>query len=252
VRLFLERFSLQLPAPTARTFRSALFIAAIAVVLALVMAWRALPKSDADVAPPPSPTEFFDEATPTVALGSTPPSVNLATNPTNPATIFVHVTREVAKPGVVEIPFGARVVAALEKAGGVKPGQKIENVNLARIAIDGEQIYFGANRTTRPRPASSTAAAPARVTKPGAVPTPAIPAAPTTQNAPQPAKSNLINLNSATATDLELLPGVGPVLAKRIIDFRKSHGGFLNVQGLLEVKGIGDKTFKEISAHVTV
>jgi competence protein ComEA len=82
------------------------------------------------------------------------------------------------------------------------------------------------------------------------MPTPAIPAA--TPSAQQPAKSNLINLNSATATDLELLPGVGPVLAKRIIDFRKSHGGFLNVQGLLEVKGIGDKIFKEISAHVTV
>jgi competence protein ComEA len=231
------------------------------------MAWRALPKSDADVTPPPSPTEFFDEASPNVtsgladptfapaaadpvaALGSTPPSANLATTPTQSATIFVHVTGEVAKPGVVEIPFGARVVAALEKAGGVKSGQKIENVNLARIAIDGEQIYFGANRTTRPRPASSTAAAPARVTKPGAMPTPAIPATPT---APQPAKSNLINLNSATATDLELLPGIGPVLAKRIIEFRKSHGGFLNVQGLLEVKGIGDKTFKEISAHVTV
>jgi competence protein ComEA len=264
VRSLLEKFSLQLPAPTARTFRSAIFIAAIAVVLALVMAWRALPRSDADVAPPPSPTEFFDEASPAfasgladptfapgaadpvAALGSTPPSANLATTPTQSATIFVHVTGEVAKPGVVEIPFGARVVAALEKAGGVKPGQKIENVNLARIAIDGEQIYFGANRTTRPRPASSTAAAPARVTKPGAMPTPAIPAA------PQPAQSNLINLNSATATDLELLPGIGPVLAKRIIDFRKSHGGFLNVQGLLEVKGIGDKTFKEISAHVTV
>jgi competence protein ComEA len=267
VRSFLEKSSLQLPAPTARTFRSAIFIAAIAVVLALVMAWRALPRSDADVAPRPSPTEFFDEASPAVAsgladpiaaLGSTPPSANPATTPTHSTTIFVHVTGEVAKPGVVEIPFGARVVAALEKAGGVKPGQKIENVNLARIAIDGEQIYFGANRTTRPRPASSTATAPARVTKPGAGPTPAIPAAPTTPTdpntptAPHPAKTNLINLNSATATDLELLPGVGPVLAKRIIDFRRSHGGFLNVQGLLEVKGIGDKTFKEISAHVTV
>jgi competence protein ComEA len=161
----------------------------------------------------------------------------------------VHVTGEVAKPGVVEIPFGARVVAALEKAGAVKPGQKIENVNLARIAVDGEQIYFGANRTTRPHAQGSTVAAPAGPTKSGAMPTPAIPATPT---APQPAKSNLINLNSATATDLELLPGIGPVLAKRIIEFRKSHGGFLNVQGLLEVKGIGDKTFKEISAHVTV
>jgi competence protein ComEA len=236
VRSFLEKFSLQLPAPTARTLRSALFIAAIAVVLALVMAWRALPKSDADVAPPPSPIEFFDEASATVASGPIEPSAN-------PATIFVHVTGEVAKPGVVEIPFGARVVAALEKAGGVKSGQKIENVNLARLAINGEQIYFGANRTTRPHAQGSTVAAPAGPTKSGAASKP---------TAPQPAKSNLINLNSATATDLEPLPGIGPVLAKRIIEFRKSHGGFLNVQGLLEVKGIGDKTFKEISAHVTV
>jgi competence protein ComEA len=111
--------------------------------------------------------------------------VKLATS-ASPATIFVHVTGEVAKPGVVEIPFGARVVAALEKAGGVKPGQKIENVNLARIAIDGEQIYFGANRTTRPRPANSTAAAPARLTKPGAMPPPAQPPPPPPPHPPPP------------------------------------------------------------------
>jgi len=244
-----EKFFHLLPEPTARTFRSALAIAAIAVVLALVMAWRALPKSDLQAAPSPSPTEFFDEASPTVASGPTELPAILAT-PMNPATIFVHVTGEVAKPGVVEIPFGSRVVVALEKAGGLSNGQKIEDVNLARVLTDGEQIYFGPKRNAPPKSETSAAPRPAQPPNSGRS---SMPSSSGASAAPTPASAaNLINLNSATSTDLELLPGVGPVLAKRIIDFRKTHGGFLTVEGLLEVKGIGTKTFKEISQYVTV
>jgi competence ComEA-like helix-hairpin-helix protein len=265
MRFLREKFFHLLPEPTARTFRSALAIAAIAVVLALVMAWRALPKSDLQGAPivagevkgealgevvgevegevvNEAGTEFFDEGTSDIAISDIEIS--------QPGTIFIHVIGQVAKPGVVEIPFGSRVVLALEKAGGLLSGQKIEDVNLARVLTDGEQIYFGPKRNAPPKLETPRASRPALPPNAGR---PSIPNSSRASAAPTSAStSNLINLNSATSTDLELLPGVGPVLAKRIIDFRKTHGGFLSVEGLLEVKGIGAKTFKEISQYVTV
>jgi len=137
MRFLREKFFHLLPEPTARTFRSALAIAAIAVVLALVMAWRALPKSDLQGAPivagevvgeaaaGEAGTEFFDEGTSDIAISDIEIS--------QPSTIFIHVIGQVAKPGVVEIPFGSRVVVAREKAGGLSNGQKIEDVNLARV-----------------------------------------------------------------------------------------------------------------------
>jgi comEA protein len=262
MRFLREKFFHLLPEPTARTFRSALAIAAIAVVLALIMAWRALPKSDLQEAPivagevvgevagelvneaaaGEAGTEFFDEGTSDIAIGEIEIS--------QPSTIFIHVIGQVAKPGVVEIPFGSRVVVALEKAGGLLSGQKIEDVNLARVLTDGEQIYFGPKRNAPPKSETPGASRPAQPANSGR---PSMPSSSRASAAPTPASAaNLINLNSATSTDLELLPGVGPVLAKRIIDFRKTHGGFLTVEGLLEVKGIGTKTFKEISQYVTV
>ena len=254
MRFLREKFFHLLPEPTARTFRSALAIAAIAVVLALVMAWRALPKGDLQGAPivagevvneaaaGEAGTEFFDEGTSDIAFSDIKIS--------QPGTIFIHVIGQVAKPGVVEIPSGSRVVVALEKAGGLLSGQKIEDVNLARVLTDGEQIYFGPKRNAPPKLETPHASSPALPPNAGH---PSMPSSSRASAAPTPSStSNLINLNSATSTDLELLPGVGPVLAKRIIDFRKTHGGFLTVEGLLEVKGIGTKTFKEISQYVTV
>jgi len=139
---------------------------------------------------------------------------------------------------------------ALEKAGGLLSGQKIEDVNLARVLTDGEQIYFGPKRSAPLKSETPGASRPALPPNAGR---PSMPSSSRASVAPTPASAaNLINLNSATSTDLELLPGVGPVLAKRIIDFRKTHGGFLTVEGLLEVKGIGTKTLKEISQYVTV
>ena len=242
MRFLLERFSLQLPEPTARTFRSALAIAAIAVVVAIVMAWRALPKSEVqevvpaggEVAVSKESIEFFDEAGSEISITDIEIS--------QPSTIFVHVIGQVAKPGVVEVPFGSRVVVALEKAGGLTTNHKLEDVNLARVLSDGEQVYFG------PRPAVKKA----RGTPAAEAVNPIKPISPANPVNSVKDSSSLINLNSATAADLELLPGVGPVLAKRILDFRKTHGGFLNVEGLLEVKGIGAKTFKEILKYVTV
>ncbi|SEL68936.1 ComEA family DNA-binding protein [Nonomuraea pusilla] len=132
----------------------------------------------------------------------------------------VHVTGKVRKPGVYLLPSGARVAEAVAAAGGVKQGVSTGGLNLARRLVDGEQIVVGA-------PATSMAPA-------------ADPA------------SMIIDLNTATPDQLEELPGVGEVLASRIVEFRTTHGGFSSVDQLQQVTGIGPRRYAELKPKVRV
>jgi competence protein ComEA len=153
--------------------------------------------------------------------------------PPTSATVTVHVVGQVAREGVVALPIGARVSDALRKAGGATKGADLEALNLARVLVDGEQI---------------------RVPKPGEVLAPA-PGGPSTGSAGGSGASaggGQVNLNQATAAQLEELPGVGPVLAQRIVDWRTEHGRFTSVDELGEVSGIGEKIFAQLQPKVTV
>ena len=121
---------------------------------------------------------------------------------------------------------GARVVDALEAAGGARPGVDLSGLNLARVLVDGEQVVVGV-----PAPAGVAASA---LASPGA------PGGP------------LVNLNTASQSELEALPEVGPVTAQAILAWRDQHGGFTAVDELLEVDGIGEKTMAELAPHVTL
>ena len=144
------------------------------------------------------------------------------------APVFVHVVGEVHAPGVVELPAGSRVEAAIELAGGATPGAVLSGVNLARVVQDGEQIVVPNASVTATGPSGSTP--PAGGTAIGSV----------------------INLNSADLAALESLPGVGPALAQRILDWRSTNGQFGTVEQLLEVAGIGAKTLEGLRDRVTV
>ncbi|MFF1696097.1 helix-hairpin-helix domain-containing protein [Streptomyces sp. NPDC058257] len=139
--------------------------------------------------------------------------------------VVVDVSGKVRSPGILRLPAGSRVADALKAAGGVRPGADTDGLNRARLLIDGEQVAVGAP------------AAPAAPAVPGAEagagPTGASPAAP-------------VGLNTATAEQLDELPGVGPVLAQHIIDYRTEHGGFRSVDELREVNGIGDRRYADL------
>lgn len=152
------------------------------------------------------------------------PVASSSAKPTLSAVLVIDVAGAVRRPGLQRLPAGSRVADALAAAGGVTPGTPTTDLNLARKLVDGEQVLVGM------RARAAAAAGPAA----GA------------------AGSGPINLNTATPAELDTLPGVGPVLAQRIINWRDEHGGFASVDQLREVEGIGDRTFGSLRPRVTV
>ncbi|MFG2996814.1 helix-hairpin-helix domain-containing protein [Streptomyces sp. NPDC048340] len=140
--------------------------------------------------------------------------------------IVVDVGGKVREPGVRRLPAGSRVEDALSAAGGVRPGTDTTGLNLARVLVDGEQVLVGAPAP----PAGGSAAGVAG----GAV-----------GGAGGPG-SGPLSLGTATAEQLDRLPGVGPVLAQHIVDFRTARGGFRSVDELRQVNGIGERRFADL------
>jgi competence protein ComEA len=145
--------------------------------------------------------------------------------------VVVDVDGAVRRPGVVELPMGSRVVDALKSAGGAVARADTGALNLAQILIDGEQIVV-------PRQGSGQGS-----------PSPGVPA-PALSDGSTPA--SLINLNSASSAELESLPGIGPVLAAAIVEWRTQNGGFTSIDQLEQVSGIGPATFAEIAPLVRI
>ncbi|GHE46597.1 DNA-binding protein [Streptomyces longispororuber] len=152
--------------------------------------------------------------------------------------VVVDVSGKVRSPGVQRLPAGSRVADALRAAGGVRPGTKTDGLNRARLLVDGEQLVVGAAAPTAPAaPSAAVGGATAGAAGPASGPGPT--GGPGATTGP-------VALNTATAEQLDTLPGVGPVLAQHIIDYRTEHGGFRSVDELREVTGIGDRRFADL------
>lgn len=154
--------------------------------------------------------------------------------PGSAAVVVVHVVGEVRTPGVQELPAGSRVSDALDAAGGPTREADLARVNLARLALDGEQIRVPAPGDPDPVGAAGGPPGPGAGSGAGA------------------AGRALVPLNSADLAALDTLPGVGPVLAQRILDWRAEHGRFTSVDELGEVSGIGEKVLAELRPLVTL
>ncbi|MFI0962069.1 helix-hairpin-helix domain-containing protein [Streptomyces sp. NPDC021080] len=147
------------------------------------------------------------------------------------SAVVVDVGGKVRAPGLQRLPAGSRVEDALRAAGGLRPGTDTDGLNRARLLVDGEQIVVGASAP--PTGAGSGGSVLSGPSGTGAAEAGAVPAAP-------------IPLNTATVDQFDSLPGVGPVLARHIIDYRTAHGGFRSVDELREVSGIGDRRFADL------
>ncbi|MEU2422387.1 ComEA family DNA-binding protein [Streptomyces sp. NPDC007851] len=144
--------------------------------------------------------------------------------------IVVDVTGKVREPGVHTLPAGSRVTDALRAAGGVRPGADTDGLNRARFLMDGEQIVVGGPAPPAAAGQAGQAGQAAAGAGAGAGAGPSEP----------------VSLNTATVEQLDALPGVGPVLAQHIVDYRTRHVGFRSVDELRQVKGIGDRRFSDL------
>jgi competence protein ComEA len=197
----------------------ALALAGVLAALVLV-AWTWLDRPRVTAAPAraaPSGT-----ATPAAI---TTPSPSVGETAATSSTVVVSVVGLVAKPGLVTLPVGSRVADALAAAGGLLPRADPASVNLAAPLADGQQIAVGVPGATGapvgPAPSGGTPAA-------------------------------KVDLNTATVEQLDALPGIGPVLAQRIVDYRTQQGRFRSVDQLDDVPGIGPALYARLSGSVTV
>jgi competence protein ComEA len=163
-----------------------------------------------------------------IAITAAEPSGIPGSEPASAApvpVVIVDVAGWVRRPGVYEFAEDDRVIDAIERAGGARKGADLAALNLAAPLADGTQVLV-------PRSGGSASGA--------------------TVGATSPDGTSLINVNTASAIELEALPGVGEVLAAAIVQYRTEHGPFATVDDLVDVSGIGPSTLEEIRDHTTV
>ena len=225
--------------------RAAVVAGSVLLVLAVVLALRAVLTSTAaggESAPAAAGTTAA--ARPSAAVSTAGPRAGTATAPGGPSagagSVVVHVTGAVIRPGVVTLGEGSRVNDAIGAAGGVSPDADTQQLNLARVLTDGEQIRVPRIGEVLPDP----------VPQPGGAATPGAGTAPGKPGAGS--ASGTVNINTASASDLEKLPGIGPALAQRIVEYRDSHGPFASVDALTDVPGIGKAKLEALREQATV
>jgi competence protein ComEA len=157
------------------------------------------------------------------------------------AEVVVHIAGAVVRPGVQHLGAGARVVDAVERAGGATPDAELGRVNLAAPVQDGQQVYVPRVGEVPPAPVGGGPAGAGASGGSGSAGAGA---------AGQP--GGLVNLNTATTEELDTLPGVGPATAEAIIAHREANGPFTSVDQLLDVRGIGDAKLADLRDLVTV
>lgn len=226
------------------TPRAALALLVVALLVAAGLVVRTVVTTPEDVVQPaidpaaaavPAAGTSGDEPAPAGAPPSGSPLPEDPSASASPGPMAVHVVGAVVAPGVVEVPAGSRVADAVSAAGGLTAEADPAGVNLARPIGDGEQVVV-------PRP-GEVALPVAPAGGPGGSGSPPGPGGPAGQ---------LVDVNTAGTAELDALPGIGPVLAQRIVGFREANGPFTSVDEIVEVPGIGDAVLASLTPLVRV
>jgi competence protein ComEA len=242
----------------------ALVVAAVAAVGMGIASWQSRPVAEPAPALPAAINVVGAASSSSRSAG--PPSAGASATPDGP--IVVSVVGKVASPGLVRLRGGSRVDDAIRAAGGALPAVDLSTLNLARKLSDGEQVYVGipvppgvAGNVVGSGGAGSGGASSGGAA--GAGPDASGDSGPSAATPKKHGKksrksdgsatalSSRVNLNTATANDLETLPGVGPATAQRIVNWRTQHGQFTSVDDLREVGGIGDARLATLRDLVT-
>ena len=171
--------------------------------------------------------------------------------------VRVHVTGAVISPGVYSLPRGSIWQDAVAAAGGGSPLADLSHVNLAQLLVDGDQVTIPTLLSTSAPLPPTTTSAPAATSEPAVTlaATPASgPGTPTfvPSSTATATGSQKVNINTASVTELDTLPGIGPAIAQRIIDYRTAHGLFNKIEDLMNVKGIGPAIFDKLKDLIIV
>ena len=165
-----------------------------------------------------------------ISLDDTKPKTSLEETQSN-GDIFVHVVGEVNSPGIVKVPEGTRLYNVIEKAGGMTKNAQTDYLNLADTVKDGQQVRVISKKEYKKLRKKSSKESPDE-----------------SQGGSN--KSGLININTATAEDLQTLSGIGEVRAKAIVEYRTQNGNFSKIEDIKNVSGIGDATFNNIKSQI--
>lgn len=139
-------------------------------------------------------------------------------------SVVVYISGAVIQPGVIRVPAGSRVIDVINAAGGLAQGAAVGQVNLAQAVKDGMQIRISGDRPVRGK----------------------------TADAASPPDRGKININTADAAELDKLPGIGPVLAGRIVEYRAANGAFKDITDLKKVSGISNNKFEKLRDRITL
>lgn len=225
---------------TLRERRNPWLIGAAAVAAALIIvgaiAWYTLRES---------PPLFAAAEAPAAAGGGGGDGAGMLGDDSTPALeplpIYIHVAGAVNAPGVYKLAEGQRVVDAIAAAGGGTADAAINSINLAQALTDGQRLYVPTKRE-------------AQGTQPGGTYSGGKPFVPPGSGGSADGSGGqaIINVNTASKEELDRIPGIGPVIAERIILYRTVNGPFKAVEDLTKVSGIGDKKLQDLKPHLTV